>query len=557
MSEAIYQMKLLGNPADGTPAIDAEFGRITVLIGANGSGKSKVLKSIVENAPTILGGPRPVTYVEGGRVMRVPDRIASGIMPGDSLTPHDAEVRVKQQKGHPNSSSRIDNILRLLRVRSVEARLKHSDAVTKWQESASSDPVPVVEANQLEELFIGFSEVFPEITLSLDEKTLQLWCVKGGSKYGPENLSDGERQVFFMLADIALTTEPGSLIVVAEPELNLNPLLADRLWNMLEVKLSDAVFVYGTHSISFGMRRSVNRVIALSGRGQPSLPIKDISDIPQDEAREFLGAIPAILSAQAAIGVEGTDASFDEPIYKWLVRKPEVAVVPLGGSSDVIGAVARSGIWDRLAPTAKLVGIVDRDYRSDDDVTSKDKVIILEYHEIESYFCHPKLLSELASALGTATPLPSAAAFEDLLLEYFNKMILRIAVKRMAARAQISLNVSPQAGTIKLLDETNLRKLIEKEAATEEAKAKKYMGPVKVISIFSQELTRCQKAVADKDVNEVLTLAPGKELLELLAKHVGCANAAMVARAAIKHIDISRYSHLDALRTKILAALPK
>jgi hypothetical protein len=127
----------------------------------------------------------------------------------------------------------------------------------------------------------------------------------------------------------------------------------------------------------------------------------------------------------------------------------------------------------------------------------------------------------------------------------------------MAARAQIRLNVAPQAGTIRLLNEPKLRKLIEDEATIEEAKAQKYMGPAKVISIFDQELKRCQKAVDNKDINEVLKLAPGKELLELLAKYVGCADAAMVARAGIKHLDISRYPHLDALRTKILAALPK
>jgi hypothetical protein len=112
-----------------------------------------------------------------------------------------------------------------------------------------------------------FSEVFPEIKLNFDEGSKQLQCEKNGNTYSPADLSDGERQAFFVLADLLLTTAPDSLIIVDEPELNLNALLSDRLWNTIEDGLPNALCVYGTRSIGFAMRQNVDTVVALSRTG--------------------------------------------------------------------------------------------------------------------------------------------------------------------------------------------------------------------------------------------------------------------------------------------------
>ena len=52
----------------GCPHIRCECGRITVLLGANGTGKSQALRLLKDSAAT-FGADRKRVYVEGGRVV--------------------------------------------------------------------------------------------------------------------------------------------------------------------------------------------------------------------------------------------------------------------------------------------------------------------------------------------------------------------------------------------------------------------------------------------------------------------------------------------------------
>lgn len=105
-----------------------------------------------------------------------------------------------------------------------------------------------------------------------------------------------------------------------------------------ERQFPDSVFIYGTHSISFAMRSAIHSIVALKSGGRSALEIKSVHDLDRTEAREFLGAIPSILAANAALVVEGDDDSFDGPFYRWVIGHQEVAVVPIGGSGDVTAA---------------------------------------------------------------------------------------------------------------------------------------------------------------------------------------------------------------------------
>ena len=52
--------------------------------------------------------------------------------------------------------------------------------------------------------------------------------------------------------------------MVDEPELNLHPELAERLWTLLESEYDDKRFLYATHSIQFALRPNVEALYVLS-----------------------------------------------------------------------------------------------------------------------------------------------------------------------------------------------------------------------------------------------------------------------------------------------------
>jgi Fe-S cluster assembly ATPase SufC len=49
-----------------------DFQRVNVILGANGSGKSKLLTEIKDQASTLTGGSK-VVYIEGGRTIKIKD----------------------------------------------------------------------------------------------------------------------------------------------------------------------------------------------------------------------------------------------------------------------------------------------------------------------------------------------------------------------------------------------------------------------------------------------------------------------------------------------------
>lgn len=68
-------------------------------------------------------------------------------------------------------------------------------------------------------------------------------------------------------------------------------------------------------------------------------------------------------------------------------------------------------------------------------------------------------------------------------------------------------------------------------------------------------LQHCQKALSNKDLNELLRLCPGKELIHRLGPMAGCKDAAALARAIYKHLDPLVFPPLKILHESIQARL--
>ena len=557
MKTANYPI-MLGGEGDttGMPRIVTDFGRITVLLGSNGTGKSKALSQI-RSMGSSFGSSRPVVYIEGGRVITPPVAVQSTDQESYNLF-RNHQIAIQNFEGRRGQpiASRNKDVFYVLARRSDTSKVEHSDAVLAWQKTGSVGPCPVKSEDPQEILHSMFNDVFPEITLSIaqdNDRTFQ--ATKGTSQYSVTQLSDGERQVLFVLADIALTAKPESLIVVDEPELNLNAHLAGRLWDAIESRLPEAVFVYATHNVSFAMRPSIECVIALGGRRELAVEIDTVSNLDPNEARELLGAIPAILAAPAALGVEGTDQSFDRDFYAWLLGRTDVAVVPLGGCEDVQAAVSRRGMWDKLAPSICLAGVIDRDYRSDQTLSNApDSCCILDFHEAESYLCQPEILIAVAEKLGLVASIPTEAKVAQEIVAYFDGTLMRTAINRLNHRARIRLNVSLGAAAARS-DLDSVRTQIATEARSEASKAEQYVGETVALKIFNEEYERCTNARDSANIPEILRLCQGKQLLRILAPLAGCNNESMYVRAVYKHLDLDSFTSLKGLRVELEGAL--
>lgn len=108
-----HPIKVSSSPNSGIPEVDVDFGRVTVIIGANGSGKSKLIEKLKERKND-FGGARPLAYVEGGRVIKPPNTVALNRGNFNQFQNLDkAEQNHKNQKSS-ELSSRIQQTLILL-----------------------------------------------------------------------------------------------------------------------------------------------------------------------------------------------------------------------------------------------------------------------------------------------------------------------------------------------------------------------------------------------------------------------------------------------------------
>jgi ABC-type branched-subunit amino acid transport system ATPase component len=547
-----FLVDIPGKPGEGVPALKATFGRVTIIMGANGSGKSRLLRALSKHYPGRFGEPvRPVVFIEGGRVMTVPGSVALNRNTINQFPSYDKVVKRHQGMLAQTIAERVQFAFFALERRTEYEKVAHSDRAESWAKAGQIGDYPSRGEAPLDALFRRFRDVFPELELSLDVgKNLHVRKF-ALSPYEVGSLSDGERQVLGILADMALV-HPRSLFFIDEPELNLHPLLADNLWTTLEGEFPDAIFVYATHSIAFAMRESVSRVVVL-GHDASLHEFEGFAGVPPALARQFLGAMPAVLAAKGAIGVEGDDASFDQIFYPWVIGDRTVKIVPLGGSEDVKAATTRLGIWKQLASAVAIAGAIDRDFRSDEAISDlAGSCECLEYHEAESYLCEPRLLSALALKIGTAEPLPSESEIRARILAFAAEFLLATAVQRASRRAAIRLGVSLHKKAIgALCDLTQAKKYLVRAAEEEMAKAVACIDAGAIESLLDVEHARASKAHGEEDIRSILALFPGKELLAALAPAVGCANATQVALAASRHLDVADYESLKRLRISL------
>lgn len=533
------------------------FKSVNILLGANGTGKSKTLQELRDRASQFYPG-RTIVYVEGGRTIRLTDSLEVNRNNFETYkTLEKAEIAHKNKRTTTLSDRVIDGLM-LLDRKGQEIKDTHSDKVDEWQKKGQQGQAPVREEPPLNKLFNLFSEIFPAITLTLNSQTKKLLCSKNGSQpYSPTLLSDGEKQVLSILADIAILADPNSLILVDEPELNLNPSLASRVWETIENDLPESIFIYTTHDVGFSMRSNVEKVFVLSNQNENISEIKNIGQINPNDLRSLLGSIPAILSTNSALITEGKPNSFDSIFYRWILGTSSIETVPMGGGSDVVAVSNRTGVWEAIATSVSIKGIIDRDYKSDETLNnfSSATTVVLKFHEAESYICLPEIVKKVSETIGLIeTPL-IIETIEKVIRDEFEQNILKISAQRVFDRTTIKLSVSIQKKVLsEIKNEQELEEKLLEESKNQTEFAEEHLSEEKIKEFLSAELQVCKKALIDNDIKTMLKLNPGKSLVAKLSSLTGARNISDYARACAKHVPVETIIELNELKAKINSA---
>lgn len=314
--------------------------------------------------------------------------------------------------------------------------------------------------------------------------------------YNGAEMSDGERAIFYFIG-AALSVPENSLVIIDEPENHLHKSLLTRLWNKIENYRPDCVFLYITHSIEFALSRVSAEIIW----------VKDFicenkweyeflsSGLSENLNLELLGNRDRVLF------VEGTvSKSIDFKLYSILFD--DYNVIPLESCTSVIQFTkAYNGSTDLHYLEVK--GIVDRDRRSDSEIERLRALNIYapEVAEIESIFLLPNIIKHSMKTLqhddnyiNNTIDLVKTKAFEFLEKVKEQQAILFMKQKLINTMGEIVNNKTENINDYKIKFQSDV-------------------ASIDIQSSYAIFLNEIDQVISEKNFDKLLKLTNNKGLL--------------------------------------------
>lgn len=211
------------------------------------------------------------------------------------------------------------------------------------------------------------------------------------SQYPAFKMSDGEREILYVVGRVLLAKR-SSLIIIDEPELHLHKAILNKLWDRLEQKRKDCMFIYLTHDIDFASTRSAKKCWLKSyipgATDEWDLEPIENSIIPEPLLMKLLGSRKRILFC------EGRNQSLDRQVFEELF--PDYTIIPVDSCKDVIDYTrAFNKIENKYAEAS---GIIDSDFRTEEQLKKlvTERVFSYNVAEIENLFLVEGFLKEFA-----------------------------------------------------------------------------------------------------------------------------------------------------------------
>lgn len=231
-----------------------------VLVGANGSGKSRLGAWIEQNTPekTI------VHRISAQRALNIPTYAPVKTLEqslNELLYGHqDSRYATKQHKFGHRWQNKLTTFLqndydKMLSTLFAKTAKRDSDYVFASRTASGNGhnnllPIP---DSPIDILLKMWADIMPQRELILDDGQVKA-KTPSNSVYSAEEMSDGERVAIYLLGQ-SLCAPDNSIVIIDEPEIHLHRSLMSRLWNKVEEVRGNCLFVYITHDITFASSR--------------------------------------------------------------------------------------------------------------------------------------------------------------------------------------------------------------------------------------------------------------------------------------------------------------
>lgn len=368
-----------------------------IIIGANGSGKSKlgawIEQQDMENVHRI-GAQRSLNFgdfIELKSREQLENRLLYGI---DNIEEFRFSYKRKERRwDYGEFTTKLlndyENVLSLMIAIKNQTYDKYIKECKEKEQQQQYDKVP---DTVIDKLIRIWNNIFPqrEIDFTDAKVTTKLKNAVGDIiSYKGKEMSDGERVALYLIAQCLCIPE-NKTIIIDEPEIHLHRSIMNKLWAEIEKERKDCFFIYITHDTQFAANhKNADKVWVkeYDGENWKIEKIEQNNGLPEQLLLDIMG------NRKKVLFVEGTAESYDTQLYSVIYK--DYYVIPCGGCSSVINFTKAMKDKDNTQlHHLECYGLIDRDYRTEEEIESlKAKgIYTIDVAEVENLFLVEELL---------------------------------------------------------------------------------------------------------------------------------------------------------------------
>ena len=356
----------------------------TVIIGANGAGKSSLINELRKNSIDemyVLPAQKLLYFM-----LNIQER--NNVTKEKYISESkQVDIKIDTIDLYP---FQIENSISNTFTKLITLLVKdYTNIVTR--RSRKEKDLPLTLWDRVEQIW---NQIFPEIIFELEPDDRVVKVEKNGSKYSINGLSDGERCILFYIGNVLLAPE-NSYIIVDEPETFLNAAVYNELWDLLISERHDCQFIFASHNMDFVQSRTNATYIWCKKFEAPyNLEYQKLDDslnLPLNLLTEVSGTKKPILFC------EGTKTSIDYQIYSKLFSE-FCFVKPVQGHKQVI---QYTKAYNELKKSHgnEAYGIIDYDWMDEVRIQNykKKNIFVLPFNEIEMFLIDEEIVNYVLS----------------------------------------------------------------------------------------------------------------------------------------------------------------
>lgn len=316
-----------------------------------------------------------------------------------------------------------------------------------------------------------------------------------GDTYEAHTMSDGERVIIYHVGRVLLAPK-NSLIIVDEPEVHLHKTIANKLWDKLEERRKDCVFIYFTHDLDFASSRIAQKGWIKEFQYPNSWKLELIKEnvIPEELQLKLLGSRKKILFCEG-----DTENSIDRQVFEILF--PEYTIQPVNSCKTVIAYTRAFNALSNVS--VKAYGLIDRDFRSEGDLAKLESEEIYSYSvaEIENLFLVEDFIIKFAKYKR-----------EDINIDTIKDSVMQCT--KDGLESQIAAYITNRINYT--FAESHVKRADTKENVA--TNFKDFVNNVNIDELYERQKQRLEKIIADGDYGALIRVVNHKGLVSCVSK---------------------------------------